>query len=110
MQYLTVQYLLAMESLKLLIMNLNILVTVTSNFFNPYRYVTRMEDGRIPKDMLYSELCLGTRPMCRQTRTTIQGCLQMGYESLRHRHLILGNCCPQPDHLEENHPRWDEEK
>ena len=22
----------------------------------------RMEDGRIPKDMLYSELCLGTRP------------------------------------------------
>ena len=74
MQYLTVQYILAMESLKLLIMNLNILVAVTSNFFNPYRYVTRMEDGRIPKDMLYSELCLGTRPMCRQTRTTIQGC------------------------------------
>ena len=62
MQYLTVQYLLAMESLKLLIMNLNILVAVTSNFFNPYWYVTRMEDGRIPKDMLYSELCLGTRP------------------------------------------------
>ena len=25
-------------------------------------HVTRMEDGRIPKDMLYSELCLGTRP------------------------------------------------
>ena len=38
MQYLTVQYLLAMESLKLLIMNLNILVAVTSNFFNPCRY------------------------------------------------------------------------
>ena len=37
-QYLTVQYLLAMESLKLLIMNLNILVAVTSNFFNPCRY------------------------------------------------------------------------
>ena len=46
----------------------------------------------------------------RQTSTTIQGCLQTGYESLRHRHLILGNCCPQPDHLEENHPQWDEEK
>ena len=25
-------------------------------------HVTRMEVGRIPKDMLYSELCLGTRP------------------------------------------------
>ena len=25
-------------------------------------HVTRMEDSRIPKDMLYSELCLGTRP------------------------------------------------
>ena len=25
-------------------------------------HVTRMEDGRIPKHMLYSELCLGTRP------------------------------------------------
>ena len=25
-------------------------------------HVTWMEDGRIPKDMLYSELCLGTRP------------------------------------------------
>ena len=39
MQYLTVQYLLAMESLKLLIMNLNILVAVTCDFFkNPCRY------------------------------------------------------------------------
>ena len=28
-------------------------------------HVTRMEDGRIPKDMLYSELCLGTRPTAR---------------------------------------------
>ena len=65
MQYLTVQYLLAMESLKLLIINLNILVAVTSNFFNPYWCVTRMEDARIPKDMLYRELCLGTRPTCR---------------------------------------------
>ena len=31
MQYLTVQYLLAKESLKLLTMNLNIMVAVTSN-------------------------------------------------------------------------------
>ena len=38
MQYQTVQYLLAMESLKLLIMNLNIMVAVTSNFFNPCQY------------------------------------------------------------------------
>ena len=38
MQYLTVQYLLAKESLKLLTMNLNVMVAVTSNFFNPCRY------------------------------------------------------------------------
>ena len=36
MQYLTIQYLLAMESLKLLVMKLNILVA--DNIFNPCRY------------------------------------------------------------------------
>ena len=61
-------------------------------------HVTRMEDGRIPKDMLYSELCLGTRPTGRPALRFKDVCKRPGYESLRHRHLILGNCCPQPDH------------
>ena len=60
-------------------------------------HVTRMEDGQIPKDMLYSELCRGTRPQQdpQADQHFDSRMSTMGHESLHHRHIILGNCCPQ---------------
>ena len=49
----------------------------------------RMEDGRIPKDILYGELALGRRT----TDRPHPRCLRKSYEGCRHRHYVLGGPC-----------------
>ena len=48
-------------------------------------HVARMEDGRIPKDMLYGELATGSRPAGRPTRR---------YKGVCKRDLRAGDIAP----------------
>ena len=64
-------------------------------------HVYCMEDGRIPKDILYGELASGRRSKgCPQL---LQECLQERHESTWHQHRFLGGPCSRP-HDVEKHP------
>ena len=54
-------------------------------------HVTRMEDGRIPKDLLYGELA---------TTTTLQRHMQVRTPSAWHKHRLLGSYCHRQRCLE----------
>ena len=64
-------------------------------------HVRRMEDCRIPNDILYGELALGRRTARRPPSTAIQRCLHKRHEGCRHRHYVLGGPCGRSHGVEE---------
>ena len=66
-------------------------------------HVYRMENGRIPKDILYGDLIGIWKEIQRPPTTTLQECLQERHESTRHQHRFLGGPCSRP-HDVEKHP------
>ena len=59
-------------------------------------HVTRMEDGCIPKDLLYGELATGKIP-AGQPQTTLQGRMQARPPGTWHKHRLLGKLLPQTE-------------
>ena len=56
-------------------------------------HVRRMEDGRIPKDILYGELGLGKRTTGSPHLRYKDVCVRDMNEGCRHRHYVLGVPC-----------------
>ena len=57
-----------------------------------------MEDGRIPKDLLYGELATGKRPSGRPSM--LQGRMQARPPGTWHKHRLLGSYCHRQRCLE----------
>ena len=64
-------------------------------------HVRRMEDGRIPKYILYGELALGRRITGRPHLRYKDVCMRKRYEGCRHRHYVLGARCSWSHKVEE---------
>ena len=62
-------------------------------------HVTRMKDGRIPKDLLYGELATREKTN-RTTPTTLQGRMQARPPGTWHKHRLLGSYCHRQRCLE----------
>ena len=62
-------------------------------------HVTRMKDGRIPKNLLYGELATGKRPTGRSP-TTLQGRMQARPPGTWHKHRLLESYCHRQRCLE----------
>ena len=68
-------------------------------------HLSRMEDGRIPKEMLYGELAT-----CRKACPSIQRRLQTRSEGRRHQLRRLGGCSCRPRQLEARRRNRDPDK
>ncbi len=65
-------------------------------------HVSRMDDGRIPNDILYGELASGKRTTGRPKLRYRNVCKKI-WRPCRHRHRVLGKCCSKSSVLEKYH-------
>ena len=61
-------------------------------------HVHRMEDGRLPKDVLYGELATGARPIG-PPKLRFKDVCKVDMKTAKISPRVLGNCCRQPKKL-----------